>query len=135
MGNLYHKYIVKSHAFFVVLIVIFVLLFLYISYTIKLSVVETFDGTSGDDRLIINQIVDYPVDKIYVYQDRSEKVCSYIISKTECVDDSFTVLYIKNNGEKNQFDGVVKIDVEKEKVDLLSILLGFKKRYVEKDLK
>ena len=135
LKNIYHKYMVKSHTLFVVIVILFIALFLFLSLSIKVSIIETLDGTSGDDKLIINQMVYYPINKVYVYQDRSKRIVPYDVLGIEYVDETYTVVFIDNIVGDEGFEGVIKIDVEKEQVSLLSVIFGFNKRYVESNLK
>lgn len=135
LKNIYHKYMVKSHTLFVVIVILFIALFLFLSLSIKVSIIETLDGTSGDDKLIINQMVYYPINKVYVYQDRSKRIVPYDVLGIEYVDETYTVVFIDNIVGAEGFEGVIKIDVEKEQVSLLSVIFGFNKRYVESNLK
>lgn len=133
--RLYLKWFVKTHILYVLVIVIGLSSFVCLAVNTKVAVIETFEGIYADDRLIINQVVDYPIAKAYAYQDRSDKVTSYTVLSIEHIDDSYTVLFIDKSKEQEPFEGVISVDVEKEYVCLLDVVLGLKKRYVEKGTK
>lgn len=131
----YLKWFVKTHTLYVLVIIFSLISFVYLAINAKVAVIETFEGIYADNRLIINQVVDYPVEKVYVYQDRSDKINSYTVLRVEQIDNSYTVLFIDKFEEQDSFSGVITIDVEREYVSLLDITLGLKKRYVEKGTK
>lgn len=131
----YERYIVKSTRVFFVFITLCVVFFLFSVFNTKVAIVETFDGSCSDNRIIINEVVEYPVTKVYIYKNRSDIVVDYEIIAVERIDGCFTVLYANTSEPIINFDGTIKIDVEKEYKPLINIILGIDQRYVEKDRK
>lgn len=133
-NKFYYRYFVKSHIPYYLMIVMGIAFFLYYTSATEVSVLETFEGTYAEDRLIINQVVDYPIEKVYAYHDRSDKVIAYKVLRVTYIDESYTVLYVDKSNESAPLEGTVKIDVEKEYTSLLSVVSGLKKRYTEKEM-
>lgn len=132
LSDFYYKYVVKVPILFFLLIAVGILFVIVFSTNIEVSVIETFEGCFAEDRIIINEVVDYPVGNVYVYQNRSDRVDKFEIADTEIIDECYSVLKIKNNNSCAVFEGTVKLDVEKQKLKMLYLIFGLKKRYIEK---
>ena len=132
LSDFYYKYVVKVPILFFLLIAVCILFVIVFSTNIEVSVIETFEGCFAEDRIIINEVVDYPVGNVYVYQNRSDRVDKFEIADTEIIDGCYSVLKIKNNNSCAVFEGTVKLDVEKQKLKMLYLIFGLKKRYIEK---
>ena len=132
LSYFYYKYVVKVPILFFLLIAVGILFVIVFSTNIEVSVIETFEGCFAEDRIIINEVVDYPVGNVYVYQNRSDRVDKFEIADTEIIDGCYSVLKIKNNNSCAVFEGTVKLDVEKQKLKMLYLIFGLKKRYIEK---
>ena len=132
LSDFYYKYVVKVPILFFLLIAVGILFVIVFSTNIEVSVIETFEGCFAEDRIIINEVVDYPVGNVYVYQNRSDRVDKFEIADTEIIDGCYSVLKIKNTNSCAVFEGTVKLDVEKQKLKMLYLIFGLKKRYIEK---
>lgn len=128
----YSKYVVKSILLYLAFIIIGVSLFLILSMNTQVSIIETFDGTYADDRLILYEVVDYPIEKVYAYKDRSDFVVTYNVLKTEIMDGQNTVLFVDKKEKAVELNGTITIEAEKGHTSLLSIVLETEKRYVVK---
>ena len=91
----YSKYVVKNIWLYIAFVIIGIGLFLILAMNTKVSIIETFEGTYADDRLILYEVVDYPIEKVYAYKDRSDFVVTYNILKTEIMDGQNTVLFVE----------------------------------------
>ena len=133
--KLYERNVVRKHWLYYSFILICVCFSLFLLFTTKVAVIEKFSGVAADDRIIVNEIVDYPIKTIYVYQNRSDMVVRYAVTDVEHVDQSYTVLFIEEVSENVRFEGTIYIDIENGYINLLDVVIGSEKRYVEKDLK
>lgn len=129
--NYYYKYVVKYPVLYFTFIIIGLSTFLYLSLNTEVALIETFEGNYAEDRLIINEVVDYPINIVYAYQNRSDKVIEYEITDMEIIDECYTVLYFRSTDINTSLEGTIKIDVEKEKIKIINILLGMQQRYVD----
>lgn len=129
--NFYYKYVVKYPVLYFTFIIIGISIFLCLSYNTEVALIETFEGNYADDRLIINEVVDYPINKAYAYQNRSDKVIEYEITDVEIIDECYTVLHFCSSDINSSLEGTIKIDVEKHKIKIINMLLGMQKRYVD----
>ena len=129
--NIYYKYVVKYPVLFFTFMIVGIFTFLYFSFNTEVTLIETFEGNYADDRLIINEVVDYPINKAYAYQNRSDKVIEYEITDVEIIDECYTVLYFCSTDVNTSLEGTIKIDVEKQKIKIINMLWGMQKRYVE----
>lgn len=127
--QLYDRYIVKSIWTYVLFIIVCFSLILVSITATKVPVLETFEGNIEGNRVIINEIIDYSVSNIYVYKTRSDNLNKYSISKTDVIENRYTVLYIKNADSYEKMDGIVHIDMEKTQASLLFVILGIEKKY------
>lgn len=129
--NYYYKYVVKYPVLYFTFIIIGISTFFFLSFNTEVALIETFEGNYADDRLIINEVVDYPINKAYAYQNRSDKVIEYEITDMEIIDECYTVLYFSSTDINTLLEGTIKIDVEKQKIKIINMLLGMQKRYVD----
>lgn len=128
----YSKYVVKNIWLYIAFVIIGIGLFLILAMNTKVSIIETFEGTYADDRLILYEVVDYPIEKVYAYKDRSDFVVTYNILKTEIMDGQNTVLFVEKKEKAVNLNGTITIEAEKGYTSLLNIVLGIEKRYVVK---
>ena len=126
----YSKYVVKNIWLYIAFVIIGIGLFLILAMNTKVSIIETFEGTYADDRLILYEVVDYPIEK--AYKDRSDFVVTYNILKTEIMDGQNTVLFVEKKEKAVNLNGTITIEAEKGYTSLLNIVLGIEKRYVVK---
>ena len=133
--HLYNKYIVKSISVYLLLIVLGIVTFLHLTLTTQIALLETYEGISTQNRIVVNEVVDYPFQRVYVYQNRSENVVGYNVFDVQYIDDSFTVIFVDSVDQFDSFEGVVRVDIEKGMVSLFHVVLGMEKRYVGKALK
>ena len=131
-NSFYMKNLIKKPWLYLAFIAVGVSLFLWLTLTNEVAVLDSYTGTYADDRLIINEVIDYPISKIYIYKNRSNGVYVYNTENSEIIDDSYTILYINKNATSNSLSGVVYIEVEKQYTSLLSIILRTESRYVQK---
>ena len=129
--NFYYKYVVKIPTLYFLFIIVGISTFLYFLFNTDVALIQTFEGIYAEDRLIINEAVDYPIEKVYAYQNRSDKIITYEIDDAEIIDDSYTVLYISKYDLSKTLEGTIKIDVEKQKISVINIIFGLQKRYIE----
>ena len=98
----YVKVIVKSSLFYYGFIVAVVSLLLWLMLSIRLDVIKTFGGTYSDGYVYIHNADEtnpYAVDeinlaaieKIYVYENRNEKLYSVFISETALSKEGFAL--------------------------------------------
>ena len=129
----YTKYVVKKPIVFVVFVALGIFLLCYLVLNTKVAVIDTYEGNYAENRLIINEVVEYPFEEIYAYNRRSELVLKYNVERIEVIDNDYTVVFIDNLSYENQLQGVIKVDIPKEYVSLFSIIIGTENRYVEKE--
>ena len=129
----YTKYVVKKPIVFVVFVALGIFLFCYLVLNTKVAVIDTYEGNYAENRLSINEVVEYPFEEIYAYNRRSELVLKYNVERIEVIDNDYTVVFIDNLSYENQLQGVIKVDIPKEYVSLFSIIIGTENRYVEKE--
>ena len=109
----YSKYVVKNIWLYIAFVIIGIGLFLILAMNTKVSIIETFEGTYADDRLILYEVVDYPIEKVYAYKDRSDFVVTYNILKTEIMDGQNTVLFVEKKEKAVNLNGTITIEAEK----------------------
>ena len=137
LNNLYKTFIVNSFFVFLIFLLVFSLLFIHICIIVSVPIIQTYDGLVFDNRIIIYESIEYVFETAYIYKSREEYVVPCDITKIEIIDDNCTVLYwtAKDQAEvnKEQWSGTINIDIEKESVALLELILGTEKRYINKD--
>ena len=72
--DIYTKYVIKSIVPFIIFLIIGVTLFLVLSLTIEIETVKTYKGYYDENKVIINERIEYELDSVYVYKSRSEKL-------------------------------------------------------------
>ena len=135
LSKIYMKYIVKSFTAYIIFILLGIFFFIYVSLNVKVEVIETFEGIYAEERLVINETVNYPIEKIYAYQSRNEEIITYNVKDIDIIDESYTVLFLGESDDIGKLEGVIRIDVVKKHVSIFSVIFCGEKRYVEKGLK
>lgn len=88
LTKLYVKYMVKSQKIFYGYIMLFIILFVVISYKIELQVRSTYEGVLEENTITIksDDVMNYLGKTIYVYTDKNQKVSSFNIISSEYQD-------------------------------------------------
>ena len=96
-----------------------------------MEIIDTYNGSYSDNKIIINETVDNPLEKFYVYRSRNDRIYTFHKGEKEYLDD-FTIIYVDNESVKDIFtlNGNVKIDVIVGEATLLEVLFGIQKKYV-----
>ena len=131
--DIYTKYVIKSIVPFIIFLIIGVTLFLLLSLTIEIETVKTYKGYYDENKVIINERIEYELDSVYVYKSRSEKLYKLDVAEKSYID-YYTLLNLETEIPGDAvLDGNISIDVVTEHNTLLSIILGIEKKYVTED--
>ena len=113
---LYHKYIIKNPVLFYSFLIVFIGLFLYMSLTLKLDVVQTMHTNISDDNYIsLDNKYSIISDTVFLYNDRNEKIHKLKIEHIE-IRDNKTLIFLNNS---NDLYGEINIEIITGKQTLL----------------
>lgn len=131
--DMYTRYVIKSIVSFIIFLFVGVILFLFLSLTIEIETVKTYKGYYDENKVIINEKIDdelYELDEVYVYKSRGKKLYKFTVAEKTYIDE-YTMLDLESEKTVDAvLDGNISIDVITERNSLLSIILGFKKKYI-----
>jgi hypothetical protein len=104
---LYVKYLIKTPALFYAFLFVFIGVFLMMSASLKLDVVETYDAViEGDVITIHSDQVTAPIDgRVYFYTDRNERVYQSVVERFEASDGA-AVISLDGGGAADLSGGV-----------------------------
>lgn len=125
---LYTKYIIKSSLLYYTFLLSGIILFLTLTLNLKVEVVESYTGYYENNRIVINESLDYTVDTIYVYKTRGENVYRFSRLEKRFVEQ-YTILEIyDDNVLNNTLDGNITIEIVRGKTPLFNIIIGKDKK-------
>ena len=126
--NLYLKYFVKSRRIFLAFLIICTILFFFCANAIKIEKVITYSGTYAENRIIVNDTINYNTNKLYAYKNRGEKITRFKVLETTYVDD-FTLFYVDDDEVYDMLNGNIKIDLVYGYTTLLDVLFKVDFKY------
>ena len=106
-SRFYVKYVIKTPIIFYTFLIVGISLFIYLSLSLKLDIVQSIKANIADDKIVLNGEYHNISDVIYLYNDRNEKIYKFKIKSTEN-ENGKTVFFIDSD---INLSGDVNIDI------------------------
>jgi hypothetical protein len=103
---------VKTPMLFFAFIFFFAVLFIFMTLSLKLDIISTSDGFITENSLLVflREPVDVPVNRVYVYTDRNNKVYNVPVDYAGS-DNGVLFLLIHENDIPENISGNVQVDL------------------------
>ncbi len=121
--RIYLKYFVKSSKLFCLYVVIFLLLFIIISNSIKIVGYGTYKGNIRGSKVVVttHAPISLVENKLYIYMDKKQEV---LVSDVKTMEYRDGKTYFVLNDEQKYMDGNVTVEIATEKMTLLYSIIS-----------
>jgi len=117
-ANLYVKVTAKSPLLFLILILISIAFLFGVTLTTKVDVIETYKVKVENNKIRIQNISDFTLNEVYVYENRNEAVYKVIIEPEMVREDNNSLEISVNELGFTPQSGSVYIDIPIRKITL-----------------
>ena len=128
--KMYYRYLVKNPFLYYAYLIIWSGLILAAVQNIEIDIVDTYLGMSSENRILINERIDYSIEEVYVYKSKNKETYKYNIVEVENIENNMMLLVADKD---ISLDGNVYIDIISDKAVIGDIVAGNRRKYITQE--